>query len=118
LMHREDLFSAYRTHETFAEYVQNIEGVLRTYHEAIDDAQENDCSSPISVQSLKRIIADINRPSSEVVVKHEFHPMRFAYAEDDERTLVFLAVYSWCCISITSGVLWHPPVLALFHFAS
>jgi len=33
-------------------------------------------------------------------------------------TLVFLAVYSWCCISITSGVLWHPPVLALFHFAS
>ena len=118
LMHREDLFSAYRTHETFAEYVQNIEGVLRTYHEAIDDAQENDCSSPISVQSLKRIIADINRPSSEVVVKHEFHPMRFAYAEDDERTLVFLAVYSWCCISITSGVLWHPRVLALFHFAS
>ena len=61
LMHREDLFSAYRTHETFAEYVQNIEGVLRTYHEAIDDAQENDCSSPISVGSLKRIIADIDR---------------------------------------------------------
>lgn len=118
LMHREDLFSAYRTHETFAEYVQNIEGVLRTYHEAIDDAQENDCSSPISVGSLKRIIADIDRSAGEVVVKHEFYPMRLAYAEDDERTLIFLAVYSWCCISITSGVLWHPRVLALFHFAS
>ena len=110
LMHREELFSAFRTHEMFAEYVQNIENILSMYNDAID-AQKSDCASPISVGALKRIIADTNH---EVVAKHDFHPMRLTYVEDDECTLAFLAVYSWCCISVTSGVRWQPHAQALF----
>ena len=116
LIHREDLFSTYRTHECFAEYVQNIESVISHYNDAIQTARgQSECASPMSVTSLKRIITQTDQRKGETALKHhDFYPMHFTYREDDLTTPLFLIRYVWCCVYSTSGVYWPPESLALF----
>ena len=120
LMHREEVLMTYRTHPDLAEYVQNIEGILRHYHNAVDSLQENKADSPMSVGRLKRVISEnsldispspkrlstagLNRDCSI----HEFHPLSFTYVEDDTTTAYFLSVFIWACIA-RGGVLWRAP---------
>lgn len=120
LMHREEVLLMYRTHPDLAEYVQNIEGILLHYHNAVDSMQENKADSPMSVGRLKRVISEnfsdvspspkrlsangLNRDCSI----HEFHPLSFEYVEDDATTTRFLSMYVWACIA-RGGVLWRVP---------
>ena len=124
LMHREELLTTYRTHEVFAEYVQNIETVLQHYKDAVESAQNRETDSPISVRRLKRVISETSlTPSPQKRNQnacdrdcsvHDFHPMRFAYVEDEVNAPYFLIPYVWGVVHAQSGVFWNRSAIALF----
>ena len=124
LMHREELLTTYRTHEVFAEYVQNIETVLQHYKDAVESAQNRETDSPISVRRLKRVISETaltpspqkqnqNARDRDCSV-HDFYPMRFAYVEDEANAPYFLIPYVWGVVHAQSGVFWNRAAVALF----
>jgi hypothetical protein len=122
LMHREELLSTYRTHEMFAEYVQNIETVLQRYNEAVDSAQNREADSPMSVRRLKHVISETSltpSPRKQTACDrdcsvHDFHPMRFTYVEDEVNAPYFLIPYVWGVVHAQSGVYWNRAAIALF----